>query len=530
MKTKKVVAVFLSAVMGVVALSGCGGKTEKTAENIDFKGYPINSETELSYWVECNANVAAVTEDLNKTPFAAGLKERTGVNVKFIHPPQGQDAENLNLILASNEVPDIIEYPWASFPGGPTAAINDGYIMDLTDVIDKYAPNLKKYLSEHPDIDKMIKTGDGKYYCFPFVKEDEKLRSVLGLIIRQDWLDDLNLEMPETMDDWHNVLTQFKEKKGAESPLSVGVVGLINDGAFIGAYGITKQFTVDDGKVVYGPYDPRYKEFLTVFAQWYKEGLIDKNTANIDSAALDSNIINGKTGASYGYAGSGLGKWLPPLREKDSKANLMPAPNVALAKGQMPILSRKDFPVTGKGAAISTSCKNVELAARLLDYAYSEEGELYYNFGTEGESYNMVDGYPTYTDKILHNTEGWSTGAAMAQYIRGNQEGPFRQRVEYIEQYYELPQQAKALEVWSVSDAEKHLLPPILGFTDEENSEVNEILNNIQTYVDEKTILYITGLEDLSTYDQYLKDLKSFGVERMIEIYQAAYDRYLDMK
>ena len=79
------------------------------------------------------------------------------------------------------------------------------------------------------------------------------------------------------------------------------------------------------------------------------------------------------------------------------------------------------------GVAITTSCKDVETAARLLDYAYSEEGHMLFNFGVEGESYTMVDGYPTYTDKILNNPEGWPLAQSLAAYIRGNYNGPFVQ-------------------------------------------------------------------------------------------------------
>ena len=98
---------------------------------------------------------------------------------------------------------------------------------------------------------------------------------VQGPIVRKDWLDELGLSMPETIDEWHNVLTQFKEKKGAAAPLAYHD-NMLRNGDFIGAYGIKMDFFIENGKVVYGPYDKRYKDFLTTFAQWYKEGLIDK--------------------------------------------------------------------------------------------------------------------------------------------------------------------------------------------------------------------------------------------------------------
>lgn len=523
---KKTIAAGLAAVIGAGALAGCGTEGKQKDSSFQFQSYPVDSDVTLTYWCDLNANVAAVSEDLGKTPFAKALQEQTGVNIKFIHPPIGQAVDQLNILLASEDLPDIIEHEWYSFSGGPTKAVEDGFIIDLTDVIAKNSPNLSKYLQDNPEVDKMVRTDSNQYYVYPFIKGDEKLRVVQGGIIRKDWLDELNLSVPETLDEWHNVLTQFKEKKGAEAPLSYQY-NMLRFGEFIGAFGILNGFTVEDGKVVYGPADPRYKDFLTTFAQWYQEGLIDPNLANVDAKALDANILNSKTGASFGYAGSNLGKWMQALREKDSKAELVPAPHISAVKGEIPKIGQRDFAYSpAGGVAITSSCENVELAARLLDYGYSEQGHMLYNFGVEGESYQMVDGYPTYTDKIMKNPEGLSVGAAMGQYIRGNQNGPFVQAKEYIEQYYNTPQQASALEVWAKSDMEKYALP-LITFTPEESTEVATILNNINTFVDEKTVRYIMGLENLSTFDDYITNLKGFGLDRMLEIYQAAYERYM---
>lgn len=523
--TKRTLVLGLTALLCCAALFGCGQKNQTASSEFTFQSYPIQSDQTLTYWVELNSNVSAVSEDLGKTPFAEQLKKETGVDVKFIHPPIGQASDQLNILLASEDLPDIIEYQWSTLAGGAPKALSDGFILDLTDILATSAPNLTAYLKEHPDIDKLTKTDDNRYYAFPFIKGDEKLLVVQGLIVRQDWLDDLGLEMPETIDEWHNVLTQFKEKKGATAALSFQDNMLVN-GDFIGAYGIKKGFSIEDGKVIYGPYDPRYKEFLTTFTQWFQEGLLDQNVANLDGKTLDANILNGKSGATYGFAGSGLGKWLQAFAEKDAKANLVPAPHTTLQKGEMPKFGQKEFKVSPYAAAITSSCKNVELAARFLDYGYSPEGHKLYNFGIEGESYTMQGDYPTYTDLILNNPDGLSIGAAMGQYIRGNSNGPFVQAKEYIEQYYAFPQQSAALEVWSKSEAEKYNLPS-LNFTPEESAELASILNNVQTYVDEKTAKFIMGLEDLGTFDEYRATLQSFQIERLLEIYQTAYDRYM---
>ncbi len=521
---KKIIPIILASVLCAAAVTGCG-KKEETSEKLEFNGYPIRNSTTLTYWMELNGNVAETSEDEGKTRFAEELKNETGVDIKWIHPPLGQASDQLNILLTSDDLPDIIEYGWESLPGGGAKALEDNFIINLGDKMKENAPNLAKYLSENPDIDKLIKTDNNEYYAFPCIAEDKKMLVVQGPIVRKDWLDELGLSMPETIDEWHNVLTQFKEKKGAAAPLAYHD-NMLRNGDFIGAYGIKMDFFIENGKVVYGPYDRRYKDFLTTFAQWYKEGLIDKNIANLDSKSLDAKILNGETGATFSFAGSGLGKWQQALNAKNSGAELAPAPHITLNKGETAQFGQKNFMATTYGAAITSSCKNVDLAMRFLDYGYSEKGRMLYNFGIEGESYNMVDNYPTYTDVIMKNPEGLSMGAAMGKYIRGNQTGPFIQAKEYLEQYYSLPQQKDALEVWSKSEAEKTNVPYI-NFTANESEEIASILNNVKTYVDEKTLRYIMGLENLDGFDGYIADIKNFGMDKVLDIYQAAYERYL---
>ena len=222
----------------------------------------------------------------------------------------------------------------------------------------------------------MLKTDDGTYYTFPFIRGDEILCVNQGIVIRGDWLDELGLSMPETIDEWHEVLTQFKEKKGAAAPLVYSGKNMLTNGGFIGAFGIKQDFFVEDGKVLFGPADARYQDFLATFAQWYDEGLLDENIANIDWKGMTANVINGKSGAAFGFAGSGMGQWNTSLREKDPDAHVVAAPFVAEKKNEKPKFGNLDWPYVGTGAAITTSCKNVELAAQICKHPLEAEAVL----------------------------------------------------------------------------------------------------------------------------------------------------------
>ena len=100
----------------------------------------------ITYWMELNGNVAANYGSMEETAFAKNLQEATGIDIEYQHPAVGQTAEQFNLMLSNTSLPDIIEYSWLGYSGGPAAAIDDEVIIPLNDVIDQYMPNLKAYL------------------------------------------------------------------------------------------------------------------------------------------------------------------------------------------------------------------------------------------------------------------------------------------------------------------------------------------------------------------------------------------------
>jgi len=236
-----------------------------------FSFIGVAGAEKLTYWMELHSNIAQITTNLGDTQFAQELQKRTGVEVEFQHPPAGQAPEAFNLLIAGGDLPDIIEYDWfTKFPGGPSKAIADGYIIKLNDILDQ-APNLKAYLESRPDIDKQVKTDEGEYYVFPFIRGEDSLLVTAGLIIREDWLKDLGLEPPTTIDEWYKTLVAFKEQKGAESGLVLNLSALSR--SFSGAYGFcgTSNFYVDDGQVKYAFIQPGLKDFLAEMSKWYAE-------------------------------------------------------------------------------------------------------------------------------------------------------------------------------------------------------------------------------------------------------------------
>ncbi|MWV46094.1 extracellular solute-binding protein [Paenibacillus sp. HJL G12] len=506
--------------------------TEQSAESTsmpsDSKG-SFHSEGKLTYWAELNGNAAGIKTTFNQVPFFQEWQRRTGVQLTFIQPPANQAKEAINVLLASGELPDMMEYEWINYPGGPEKAINDGYILRLNEAIDRYAPNLKRYLQDHPDIDMQIRTAGGSYYAFPFIQGDDKLRTYQGPIIRKDWLDELGLDVPVTIDDWHTVLQAFKDKKGAQAPLTfLGVPNPlfgIEGGGFIGAFGIKKDFYQEDGKVKFGPVEPGYKDFLTLFRKWYEEGLIDRNFATVDSETQDTSMILSRSGTGIWNAGAGIGTWLPVMKSKDPSVELVPAPYPVLHQGERPKFGQLAPAIGSSGVAISAKSKHVEEAVKMLDYGYGTEGHLLFNFGIEGVSYVMKDGYPAYTDAILHNPDKLAPSQALAMYTRASYFGPFVQDVRYMEQYYSLPEQKEAVRVWSDTDAVLHTLPA-LPTTEKESTELSVIKQEVNQVVTEMSLKIIMGMEPVSAFDEYVKKIRLLDIQRAIDIQQQALDRY----
>ena len=514
-------------VLMILSMSACGKKPENAVDNSEDNKYltaeyPLETDVVLKYWF-------GVGELKQGGQFVQTLEKNTGIKIEVINASTdvAQRKQQFSLLLASNDKPDIMEYQWGDpqyISGGPDEAIKSKYIISLNNLLDTASPNFKKYLDENPHIDKEVRTISGQYYIYPFLRAYDENRIFQGPMMRKDWLDSLGLSVPETIDDWYTVLKAFKEKKGATAPLTFIVDGILPHSLFIGAYGTGFNFYVEDGKVKYGQIEPGYKDFLTTMNKWYQEGLLDNNLTTLDVATFDAKMTNGTSGAANAGVGGGLGKWLGLMKDANPDYDLIAVPYPSSEKGEKAMFNGISGIYGGSGAAISTDSKHPILAAKLLDYFYSEEGNTFSAFGTEGLTYEMIDGYPTYTDYVMKNPDGFSMSEILGRETRATF-GPCIQSPLYFEQFASLPQQQAAIKTWANSGESKHIMPFVLR-TDAEEKEFSKMYSDINTYTRESMMGFISGQKSLSEYDEYISTLKSMKIERAIEIMQAAYDRY----
>ena len=527
-KVSKLLAGLLSVSL-LFSCIGCGKKTKSgTGKEVKLAAegiYPVECGDTLTVWMALNSELSTVVTEFGETELAKELEKETGVKVKYSHPAQGQESEQFNLMVASNELTDIVQWNWYTF--GAQQAINTGYIVSLNEIMQKWSPNLTALLAERSDLDTMIKTDEGNYYVYPFFRGSKIDRVYSGPVIRKDWLDQLNLQVPETIDEWENMLRAFKTKLNVPIPFSC-ISYFMTSGVFSGAYGVTTDFYIDDaGKVQYGPMQTGYYDYLKKMNQWYQEGLLDKNIANVDDKAVDANVLNETLGATAGTAGGGIGKWMLAKKDQNPSFELVGAPYPVLNKGDKPQFGVMDWDyLPSSSFAITTKCKNQELAARFLDYGYGEKGKMLYNFGIEGVSYNMENGEPVLTELITNNPDKLSFSTALMTYAMGTYSGPFIQDTRIVEAMQSDPKnQREAVYTWSATDMEKHKMP-LVSLTADENKEISNIMSEAGTYATEMIMKFMVGVESLDKWDEYLTQLQNFHVDKAISIYQTALERY----
>ena len=507
------------------AEEGETGDDGETAESGEFQLPIVDEPTTLSYFVADDSNCAIMTTDWNDNEFYQEMERRTGVHLEMEMVSSADYQTNFNLMIASGTLADLIYVGASYYAEGVDAAIDDGYFLDLTDLVDEYMPNYQKVRTSDIQYELLSTTDSGRLGAVYELRQS-KQGPWLGLWIRQDWLDDLNLETPVTFDDYHEVLTAFKNEKGATAPLILNFSG--SDGEFgtmSGGLNVLNSWQLDEtGKVNFGPYMDAWKEYVTIMNQWYNEGLIDPDFMATDERTADMAKV--VTGASGLFAALYTMPSVYEAASEDSNMNLAPVnPPVKNEGDEIHIRLRDSY--TSGNTAISADCENPEVAMRWLDYLFTEEGALLANYGVEGDTFEFDEnGDPVYTDKIVNNENGWTMTQTMASYLCPS--AGIANWSDWTRELAGVPEKDQTCyDVWS-EFSDDWRLPSSVTLTQDESTERAALYADISTTVKEQTAQFISGALDIeSNWDAYISSLEASGIERAIEITQAAYDRYL---
>lgn len=512
---KKFLGILLAMSMLLTMLGGMTAQAEDTEVIKDLGGITLKVWKPL-WWT------SVVTSDSENECWKV-LEKKFNVHFEFIQPSVGAEQEQFNLMMAGGELPDIIFTDWTGtdlYTGGLDKYVEDGVLVDLKPYADKWAPNYLNCISTYVTADEQREfyTDSGYMTQFYAISPYEEY-SYNGLLLRQDWLDDLGLALPETLDELETILTRFKDEKGAEYPLFFPETGIDTlSGELVSAYGIGPAFYNDNGTVKYGPSQAAFKDYLTKKADWYQKGLIDVDFVSRDQESKMRMLTTGQSGAITSDSPDNVYTYMKDV------ATFVGGTYPTLNKGERVEYRLKTFQCRPPYcAAITADCKNLEAAMTVLDYGYTEEGWMLYNYGVEGLTYNMEGDKAVYTDVILNNPDYPSLLDSFARYKWHI--GPYL-RFEH-EADAAITQENMGTRKALTENAGTALVMPMVSLTAEEGTEYASIMAQVQTYQDAAVVSFITGKADIEAgFDEYIATLDKMNIARAVEIEQAALDRY----
>ncbi len=494
-----------------------GDLFETTIPN-NYSAYPYKKKTTLDIWIPANQNVP----DWNKHPSVIQMEKLTGIDVNFISPPIGQEADAFTLMISSGKLPDIIIEP-GRYPGGFEAGVNDGAYVDLTDLMEKNAPNYSAWRNSDETRRKTTITDSGKLLGFYGIAPYPEWMW-FGMLIKQEALDKTGLPVPNTIEEWHNFLLKAKEV-GYSEPLNYGsTYGQIFTGIINGAYGVWDWTFVDgDGKAQWGPAQPKAKEYLATMAQWNKEGLLNKDWATADFNQRMAAAVSDRTAVMMDSPDTMWSYW-----KQQNNIDFVGALNPILNAGDKAATTYKNFYRTGREAAITTQADDVEAAMAWLDFAYTKKGWEVMNYGEYGKMH-LIDenGKPYFhaDSHIYKDPEGQPVATTLDKYRLHSWPDIRDEHNSNPNIVAEGSYSGDIRALWTDNMDTSAAMPPVT-FTKDEASREAALGNQLSTLRGEYFAKIVMGQMPVDAYDKFLAEAKKMGLDEFLGIWQAALDRY----
>lgn len=203
-------------------------------------------------------------------------------------------------------------------------------------------------------------------------------------------LDKWELDIPTTIDEWSNVFKVAKES-GVKYPLTGQKSMFSISNVFNNGWNVGNGLYLDNDKVKFGAFESTYKDYIKQMSEWVKVGYVDIDFVTNNNDNIFAYITNGTSIASYGYVGSGIGKLLPAMEERDPEFNIVAYPYPVMNKVDKALFQPVQQPAGDPTTAITTQCgaddeERYKEALKWCDYLYSDDGIILKNFGIEGET------------------------------------------------------------------------------------------------------------------------------------------------
>ncbi|WP_157950224.1 extracellular solute-binding protein [Vallitalea okinawensis] len=474
MSMRKLIAILCVFVLTVGIFGGCASDDEQPSSSNSEKKSDTKSESkgeekpyELSFLFLGDDAAKSVNADNDRV--VKEMSERLGVTFQFRSVPEG-GYEKINIAIASGDLPDVVN---SSYPNAAVSQwIRDGVILPINDYFD-IMPTVKEQCERES-----WTAVDGQYYGYPFIAQKGITNS--NIVVRGDWMEELGIEEPQTLDEFHDMLLKFRADKD-----TYGISGAKPIGNFawvFHAYGLEyADWSLDvDSNVIPKFEDPSFKLGMEYLKTLWDEDLIDKEFMLNDNKMKEEKWYQGKVAVVdlplYRHVSRHEGN----LQKVDPNGKLTYIAPPAGPEGN------RGFAGEGKSGmltAITAACEQPEKAAAFIELLVSPEGRDLLTLGIEGVHYTK-DG-----DTINYNLEerekdnfasnGWSHFLAW-----GTVTWPLASN--YLPQIE--PNRERALD--SVDFASQYQMGNLVPLKTESEIEFKGLLDEIYN---EKFIMMLTG-------------------------------------
>ena len=545
---KRVIAAALSACMAV-SLAGCGNKVEindVTFRPVDASEleFPLKETTTLTGMISYPANTES---DPNKRTIFKRLQEKTNVEIKWTAIQGDQWADKITLNMSDpNKLTDFVFT--AGFSDSNLLKYADyGAIIPLEEYIDAYMPNLKSVFDKYPEYRTMCTDVNGHIWSLPWIEQLGSEKTAIQTIgnmsfINKKWLDFLNLEIPETVDEFEQVLIAFRDH-ASELQEEFGIDGsiipmscIVNNGdqdpailinGFGEGYGDADKdrhiAVTDDNKVICSATQEGYKKGIQWLHKLYEQKLIDPEAFTQEWSTYVSKGKSGRYGVCFSWDVANIDNlkdWVPlPVLTADT-TNLTPQ-NSSFTSG------------FDRGRCVVTSvAENPALVCAWLDQMYDPLQSPQNNWGTYGEDdefdiFEMgenEDGEPMLKHAPLGDASPVEVREAEAV------GGPLAILDEYYGKYVTCPDDAQYRLDWIkdyfTPDMHTKYVYPNVFMSREDTETLSNLQADIQKTINAKKSDWIMNGFDDADWDKYLQSLDAYGLNEYLELFQKYLDAY----
>lgn len=513
-------------------------KNEKgwATEPYDYELPLCTTDEVLEFWTVVWTPMYIPEEGYQAMPQVLEHRELTGVNVEYVIAQSETIQETYSILQASDDFCDIMCGATAYTSDTPEKNIQDEWWVNLYDYMD-YMPNFIYQATFDPDDDTTFNTIFYKEDMIPAFYALEDVAFVgSNYMARGDWLNELGLsnETIITWDDVYNMLTLMKQNY-CEFPLPLfSTIDMAGNYAFnsydtlpfINPYAVGPQYVVD-GQVKLAHMNDNDKALMTRLNQWYTEGLIDPGWSGYDNNTMFTDkIVTSKVG--YVYMSPGEVAGYEQSTTDDADCEWVPIHKPLLEPNQTVHCGGDTTKFFYGSAIVSTTCENIELAVTWLDWRYSPSGSFIVSYGPEGVLWERDEAGKVVATESAMNNEGLAFAWACMFYGLNSLAEP---GLEHTARKYIIPGGDRLLAIhyfWDEYDYDgAYKWPAGVKLNEEQTDEVNQLQADLMTYISENYSSFLDNSKPLSEWDSYVEGLKTLNIDRVIEIFQEAYDTYM---